>query len=143
MRELYAKMAESLKKLLVSELSSWSGDMETMVAWANKAFKTLDWLQPDYTEFYDAVRSLLSLRTQLSSLETLLRTHQNEEESDAGNIQARSKEALEVLARSEAEYKKLEQIPKPRKSNPKIKYPNPKNETRKKKKKINELSLIQ
>ena len=103
MRELYAKMAESLKKLLVSELSSWSGDMETMVAWANKAFKTLDWLQPDYTEFYDAVRSLLSLRTQLSSLETLLRTHQNEEESDAGNFQARSKEAL---ARFEAEYKK-------------------------------------
>ena len=132
--ELYTKTAESLKKLLVSELSSWSGDMETMVASANRAFETLDWLQPDCTEFYDAVRALLSRHAQLSSLETVLQTHQNEEESDAGNIQARSKEALEVLARSEAEYKKLEQIPKPRKSNPKIKYPNPKNETRKTKK---------
>ena len=105
-RELYAKTAESLKKLLVSELSSWSGDVETMVASANRAFETLDWLQPDCTEFYDAVRDLLSCRAQLSSLETELRTHQNEEESDAGNFQARSKDALEALARSEAEYKK-------------------------------------
>ncbi|KAM4092325.1 hypothetical protein ACB094_06G030100 [Castanea mollissima] len=105
-RELYAKTAESLKKLLVSELSSWSGDVETMVASANRAFETLDWLQPDCTEFYAAVRDLLSRRAQLSSLETELRTHQNEEESDAGNFHARSKEALEALARSEAEYKK-------------------------------------
>ena len=43
---------------------------------------------------------------QLLSLETVLQTHQNEEESDAGNFQARSKKALEVLARFEAEYKK-------------------------------------
>ncbi|XP_023901081.1 uncharacterized protein LOC112012944 [Quercus suber] len=105
-RELYAKTAESLKKLLVSELSSWSGDVETMVASANRALETLDWLQPDCTEFYDAVRDLLSRRAQLSSLETELRTHQNEEESDAGDFQARSKDALEALARSEAEYKK-------------------------------------
>ena len=88
-----------------------------MVAWANRAFETLDWLQPDYTEFYDAVRALLSWCTQLSSLETVLRTHQNEEESNASNFQAQSKKALEALARSEAEYKKLKQIPKPRKSN--------------------------
>ena len=60
MRELYAKTPESLKKLLVSELSSWSGDVETMVASANKAFKTLDWLQPNCTQFYDVVRALLS-----------------------------------------------------------------------------------
>ncbi|KAL0000723.1 hypothetical protein SO802_014504 [Lithocarpus litseifolius] len=105
-RKLYEKTAESLKKLLVSELSSWSGDVETMVASANRAFETLDWLQPDCTEFYDAVMALLSRRAQLSSLETVLRTHQNEEESNAGNFQARSKEALEALARSEAEYKK-------------------------------------
>ena len=109
-RELYAKTAESLKKLLVSELSSWSGDVETMVASANRAFETLDWLQPDCTEFYDAVGDLLSRRAQLSSLETELRTHQNEEESDAGNFQARSKEALEALARSEAEYKKAGEL---------------------------------
>ena len=98
-----------------------------MVASANRAFETLEWLQPDCTEFYDAVRDLLSRRAQLYSLETELRTHQNEEESDAGNFQARSKEALEVLARSEAEYKKPKtntqtqkikpgnQIPKPKK----------------------------
>ena len=41
--ELYAKMAESLKKLLVSELSLWSRDVETIVASANRAFETLDW----------------------------------------------------------------------------------------------------
>ena len=113
--ELYMKMAESLKKLLVSELSSWFGDMETMVASANRAFETLDWLQPDCTEFYDAVRALLSRHAQLSSLETVLQTHQNEEESDASNFQARSKEAL---ARSEAKYKKPIN-------------PNPENQTRK------------
>ena len=101
--ELNMKMAESLKKLLVSELSLWFGDMETMVASANRAFETLDWLQPDCTEFYNAVRALLSRRTQLSSLETVLQTHQNEEESDADNLQAQLKEAL---ARSKAKYKK-------------------------------------
>ncbi|XP_050246774.1 uncharacterized protein LOC126694496 [Quercus robur] len=109
-RELYAMTAESLKRLLVSELSLWSGDVETMVASANRAFETLDWLQPDCTEFYDAVGDLLSRRAQFSSLETELRTHQNEEESDAGNFQARSKEALEALARSEAEYKKAGEL---------------------------------
>ena len=77
-----------------------------MVASVNRAFETLDWLQPDSTEFYNAVRTLLSRRAQLSSLEIVLRIHQNEEESDAGNFQARSKEALEALARSKAEYKK-------------------------------------
>ena len=103
MHELYAKTAESLKKLLVLELLSWSGDVEMMVASMNRAFETLDWHQPNCTEFYDAVKALLSQRAQLSSLETILRTHQNEEESDAGNFQARLQEAL---ARSEAKYKK-------------------------------------
>ena len=102
-----------------------------MVALVNRAFETLDWLQPDCTEFYNAVRALLSRRAQLSSLETVLWTHQNEEESDAGNFQARSKEAL---ARSKAEYKKPRTNTQTQKINPKIKYPNLKNETRKKKK---------
>ena len=70
--EHYAKMAELLKKLIVLELSSWSGDVETMVASVNKTFKTLDWLQPDCIKFYDAVRALLSQCAQLSSLETVL-----------------------------------------------------------------------
>ena len=102
-REFCAKTAKSLKKLLVSELSSWSGDVETMVASANRAFETLDWLQPNWTEFYNAVRAFLSRHTQLSSLETVLQTHQNEEESYADNLQAQLKEAL---ARSKAKYKK-------------------------------------
>ncbi|KAK7812863.1 hypothetical protein CFP56_006487 [Quercus suber] len=74
-----------------------------MVASANGTFKTLDWLQQDCTEFYDAARPLLSRCAQLSSLKTELQTHQNEKEPKAGNIQARSKEAL---ARSEVKYKK-------------------------------------
>ena len=113
--------------IISTNLSSWFGDVETMVALANRAFKTLDWLQPDYIEFYNTVRALLSRRAQLSSLETVLRTHENEEESDANNFQARSKEAPEALARSKAEYKKpktntqtekikpVNQIPKPKK----------------------------
>ncbi|KAL0000721.1 hypothetical protein SO802_014502 [Lithocarpus litseifolius] len=110
-RELYAKTAESLKKLLVSELSPWSGDVETMVASANRAFETLDWLQPDYTEFYDAVRAVLSSRAQLSYFETELRTHQNEESGAVSSFQGRLKEAVEALARSEAEYwKAIERV---------------------------------
>ncbi|XP_050276550.1 uncharacterized protein LOC126718416 [Quercus robur] len=110
-RELYAKTAESLKKLLVSELSPWSGDVETMVASANRAFETLDWLQPDYTEFYDAVRAVLSRRAQLSYFETELRTHQNEESGAVSSFQARLKEAVEAVARSEAEYwKAIERV---------------------------------
>ncbi|KAL0010603.1 hypothetical protein SO802_005711 [Lithocarpus litseifolius] len=97
------KTTESLKKLIVSELSLWSGDVETMVASTNRNFKTLDWLQRDCTKFYDAVRALLSCFAQLSSLETELQTHQNEEEPNASNFQAQSKEAL---ARSEVKYKK-------------------------------------
>ncbi|XP_075671278.1 uncharacterized protein LOC142640860 [Castanea sativa] len=103
-RELYANTAESLKKLLVSELSPWSGDVETMVASANRAFEALDWLQPDYTEFYDAVWAVLSRRAQLSHFETELRTHQNEESGAVSSFQARLKEAAEAVARSEAEY---------------------------------------
>ena len=63
----------------------------------------MDWLQRDCTEFYDAVRSLFSRCAQLSSLETELQTHPNEEEPDTGNFQARLKEAL---ARSKVKYKK-------------------------------------
>ena len=63
----------------------------------------MDWLQRDCTEFYDTVRALLSRCAQLSSLETELQTHQNEEEPDTGNFQARLKEAL---ARSKVKYKK-------------------------------------
>ena len=96
------KTAKSLKKLIVSELSLWSRDVETIVASANKTFKTLDWLQRDCTEFYDAIRALLSHCAQLSSLETELLTHQNEE-PNTGNFQARLKEAL---ARSKVKYKK-------------------------------------
>ena len=110
-RELYAKTAESLKKLLVSELSPWSGEVETMVASANRVFETLDWLQPDYTEFYDAVRAVLSRRAQLSYFETELRTHQNEESGAVSSFQARLKEAVEAVARSEAEYwKAIERV---------------------------------
>lgn len=96
------KTLESLKKLIVSKLSLWSRDVETMVASTNRTFKTLDWLQRDCTEFYNVVRALLSRCAQLSSLKTKLQTHQNEEEPNAGNIQARSKE----VARSEVKYKK-------------------------------------
>ena len=96
-------MAELLKKLLVLELSLWSGDVEMMVASTNRALETLDWLQLDCIEFYNVVWSLLSWRAQLSSLETMLWTHQNEEEFEVGYFQAWSKEAL---ARSEAKYKK-------------------------------------
>ena len=73
-----------------------------MVASRNRTFKTLDWLQRDCTEFYDTIRALLSRCAQLSSLETELLTHQNEE-PDTGNFQARLKEAL---ARSKVKYKK-------------------------------------
>ncbi|KAF3946736.1 hypothetical protein CMV_027030 [Castanea mollissima] len=110
-RELYANTAESLKKLLVSELSPWSGDVETMVALANRAFEALDWLQPDYTEFYDAVWAVLSRRAQLSHFETELRTHQNEESGAVSSFQARLEEAAEAVARSEAEYwKAIERV---------------------------------
>ena len=80
---------------------------------------------------------------QLSSLETVLRTHQNEEEFDAGNFHARSKEALEVLARFEAEYKKPRTNTQTQKIKPKNQILKPKKWNQKKKKKINEPSLIQ
>ena len=104
-REHYATAAESVKKLLLLELSS-ARDVETMVELSNKAFDSLDWLQPDYSEFYDAVKDVLSLRAQLSSVETELRTHQNEESdavSSRCSVEVRSKESMVALARSEAE----------------------------------------
>ena len=78
--------------------------------------------------------------SQLSSLETMLRTHQNEEESDVGNFHARSKEALEVLARFEAEYKKSITNTQTQKIRPENQIPKPKKWNQKKKKKINEPS---
>ena len=104
-REHYATAAESVKKLLLLELSS-ARDVETMVELSNKAFDSLDWLQPDYSEFYDAVKDVLSRRAQLSSVETELRTHQNEESdavSSRCSVEVRSKESMLALARSEAE----------------------------------------
>ena len=110
-REHYATAAESVKKLLLLELSS-ARDVETMVELSNKAFDSLDWLQPDYSEFYDAVKDVLSRRAQLSSVETELRTHQNEE-SDAVSshcsVEVRSKESMVALARSEAELGKAKE----------------------------------
>ena len=73
---------------------------------------------------------------QLSSLETVLRTHQNEEESDTGNFQARSKETLEALARSEAEYKKPKTNTQTQKIKPENQIPKPKKWNQKKKKNI-------
>ena len=108
MREHYAKMAESLKKLIVLELSSWFGDVETMVASVNKTFKTLDWLQPEDTKFYDAIRAVLSRRTQISSVESKLRTHHNEESDAVSSIQVWLKEAV---ARSKVDYwKAIERV---------------------------------
>lgn len=101
--EHYAKTVESLNKLIVLELLSWSGDVETMAASVNKAFKTLDWLQPEDTKFYDAITVVLGRRTQLSSVESELQTHQNEEFDAVSSIQARLKEAV---ARSKADYLK-------------------------------------
>jgi len=110
-REHYATAAESVKKLLLLELSS-ARDVETMVELSNKAFNSLDWLQPDYSEFYDAVKDVLSLRAQLSSVETELRTHQNEESdavSSRCDVEVRSKESMAALARSEAELGKAKE----------------------------------
>lgn len=110
-REHYATAAESVKKLLLLELSS-DRDVETMVELSNKAFDSLDWLQPDYSEFYDAVKDVLSRRAQLSSVETELRTHQNEESdavSSRCNVEVRSKESMASLARSEAEVGKAKE----------------------------------
>ncbi|XP_030932485.1 uncharacterized protein LOC115958227 [Quercus lobata] len=110
-REHYATAAESVKKLLLLELSS-ARDVETMVELSNKAFNSLDWLQPDYSEFYDAVKDVLSLRAQLSSVETKLRTHQNEESdavSSRCDVEVRSKESMAALARSEAELGKAKE----------------------------------
>lgn len=110
-REHYATAAESVKKLLLMELSS-ARDVETMVELSNKAFDSLDWLQPDYSEFYDAVKDVLSRRAQLSSVETELRTHQSEESdavSSRCNVEVRSKESMAALARSEAELGKAKE----------------------------------
>nr|XP_023906642.1 DNA ligase 1-like isoform X2 [Quercus suber]POF18354.1 hypothetical protein CFP56_69209 [Quercus suber] len=110
-REHYATAAESVKKLLLLELSS-ARDVETMVELSNKAFDSLDWLQPDYSEFYDAVKDVLSRRAQLSSVETELRTHQNEESdavSSCCNVEVRSKESMAALARSESELGKAKE----------------------------------
>ena len=101
-------MAELLKKLIVLELSSWSGDVETMVASVNKTFKTLDWLQPEDTKFYDAIRAVLSRRTKISSVESKLQTHHNEESDAVSSIQVQLKEAV---ARSKVDYwKAIERV---------------------------------
>jgi|UniRef100_A0A2N9GZB9 chromosome segregation ATPase len=109
-RELYASTAESVKKLLVSELSYYPS-VETMVELANKAFETLDWLQADYAQLYDAVKAHLTHCAQLSSAESELLTHQNEEKNAVLAREAnrtRAEEAVEAVARSEAEYEKAE-----------------------------------
>ncbi|KAK7848189.1 hypothetical protein CFP56_005414 [Quercus suber] len=87
------KMAHSHYAKMAKLFSSWSGDVETMVASMNKTFKTLDWHQPDDTKFYNAIRVALSRRTQISYVESNLRTHQNEESDAVSSIQARLKEA--------------------------------------------------
>ncbi|KAK9984764.1 hypothetical protein SO802_034289 [Lithocarpus litseifolius] len=105
-REHYVTTAESVKKLLLLELSS-ARDVETMVELSNKAFDSLD-----YSEFYDAVKDVLSRRAQLFSVETELRTHQNEESdavSSRCNVEVRSKESMAALARSEAELGKAKE----------------------------------
>ena len=65
----------------------------------------------------------------------MLQTHQNEEESDAGNFHAWSKEALEVLAKFEAEYKKPRTNTQTQKIKPKNQIPKPKKWNQEKKKK--------
>ncbi len=108
-RKLYASAVDSVKKLLVSELLS-NSNVGTMVELVNKAFETLDWLHADYGKLYDAVKALLSKRAQLFSTESELRKHRNEE-ADAllacEDNRTRAKEAVEALARSEAEYMKV------------------------------------
>uniref|UniRef100_A0A2N9GZS9 Uncharacterized protein n=1 Tax=Fagus sylvatica TaxID=28930 RepID=A0A2N9GZS9_FAGSY len=85
-RELYSLTAESVKKLLVSELSS-NSNVENMVELANNAFRTLDWLRADYAKLYDGVRALISSRAELSSAESELRTH------DESHLEIKSEDA--------------------------------------------------
>ncbi|KAK7840270.1 uncharacterized protein LOC112018342 [Quercus suber] len=111
--ELYASTALSVKKLIVSELSSSreNVNVETMVELANKAFETLDWLGADYADLYDAVRALLSHCAQLSSAKSELQTHQNEESNAISYLdvlQRRCTEAFEAFAGSLAEYLEAE-----------------------------------
>ena len=111
--ELYASTALSVKKLIVSELSSSREDVnvETMVELSNKAFETLDWLGADYADLYDAVRSLLSHCAQLSTAKSELQSHQNDESNAISYrdvLQHRCTEAFEALAGSLAEYREAE-----------------------------------
>lgn len=106
--ELYASTALSVKKLIVSELSSSREDVnvETMVELSNKAFETLDWLGADYADLYDAVRSLLSHCAQLSSAKSELQSHQNDESNAISYrdvLQHRCSKAFEALAGSLAD----------------------------------------
>ncbi|KAK7816275.1 hypothetical protein CFP56_000563 [Quercus suber] len=79
-----------------------------MVDLANKVLAWLNGVNADYTELYNAVRDL-SCHAELSSVESELRTRQNDETEavlSGDELRARSREATEELARSEAEYMK-------------------------------------
>ena len=77
--------------------------------WRTRSQAWLNGVNADYTELYNAVRDLLSCHAELSSVESELRTRQNDETEavlSGDELRARSREATEVLARSEAEYMK-------------------------------------
>ncbi|KAK7840298.1 hypothetical protein CFP56_016850 [Quercus suber] len=76
-----------------------------MVDLANKVLAWLNGVNADYTELYNAVRDL-SCHAELSSVESELRTRQNDETEavlSGDELRARSREGTEELARSEAD----------------------------------------
>lgn len=77
--------------------------------WRTRSQAWLNGVNADYTELYNAVRDLLSCHAELSSVESELQTRQNDETEavlSGDELRARSREATEELARSEAEYMK-------------------------------------
>lgn len=63
----YASAAESVKKALISDLTSRDNfDMESMVDIANDAFASLSSLRADFTDLYNAVRDLFLCHWKLS-----------------------------------------------------------------------------
>nr|POF18350.1 hypothetical protein CFP56_69206 [Quercus suber] len=109
-REEKLLVAGPVKTLLVREftLSREDYDLATMVDLANKVLAWLNGVNADYTELYNAVRDL-SCHAELSSVESELRTRQNDETEavlSGDELRARSREGTEELARSEAEYMK-------------------------------------
>ena len=77
--------------------------------WRTRSQAWLNGVNADYTELYNAVRDLLSCHAELSSVESELRTRQNDETEavlSGDELRARSREATEELARSEAVYMK-------------------------------------